>query len=268
MHAVRLIINSVEVAYDDHGVGIPVIFLHAFPLNRHMWDGQVSALLDEQRFRLITLDWPGFGESVLSTDISTMESFADCIAGVMDALGIPQAILCGLSMGGYAAFAFLRKYPQRIRGLILSDTRPGADDETGKANRVRLAQVAETQGADAIADLQMSKLISEDTRQHHPAVEERVRQLISTASPQGIAAASRGMAQRQDATDLLSQIQFPTLVLVGEHDALTPPSVVQEYTKEISSARMAVIPHAGHLANLEQPDAFLAAIRSFLLTAV
>lgn len=257
-------INNVQLAYDDHGVGLPVIFLHAFPLNRRMWEGELMALLGEERYRLVALDWRGFGESEITTGISSMELFAGDVAGLMDALGIQNAILCGLSMGGYAAFAFLRKYPQRVAGLILADTRPGADTPEAQANRENVAQIAETQGTGAIADLQVPRLISEYTRKRHPEVEARVRQLIDEATPQGIAAASRGMAQRADSTELLGGISCPTLVIVGEQDALIPPAVTQDYASRIPGAQFAVIPQAGHLSNLEQPEAFLQAIGGFL----
>jgi pimeloyl-ACP methyl ester carboxylesterase len=182
----------------------------------------------------------------------------------MDSLGIQQVVLCGLSMGGYASFAFLRKYPQRVSGLILADTRPGADTLEAQANRENVARIAETQGTGAIADLQVPRVISEYTRLHHPEVEMRVRQMIEAATVQGIAAASRGMAQRADSTDLLAHISCPTLVIVGEQDALTPPSVAQEYASQITGAQLFVITNAGHLSNLEQPEAFLQAIRGFL----
>lgn len=222
------------------------------------------ALLSDERYRLIALDWRGFGESEITTPISTMELFADDVAGLMDSLGIQQAILCGLSLGGYVTFAFLRKYPQRVSGLILADTRPGADAPEAQANRENVARIAETQGTGAIADLQVPRVLSEYTRQHHPEVEIRVRQMIEAATAQGIAAASRGMAQRADSTELLASIACPTLVIVGEQDTHTPLSIVQEYTSQIPNAQLTVIQHAGHLSNLEQPEAFLQAVREFL----
>lgn len=262
-------INTISLAYTDRGIGLPVLFLHAFPLNRQMWAGEIQGLLAEQRYRLVALDWRGFGESEITSSvvkpvISTMVMFADDIAGLMDALGIQQAVLCGLSMGGYAAFAFAHKYPQRLRGLILADTRPGADTPEARANRESVAQLAETRGSSAVADLQLPRLISDYTRQHHPEVETRVRQLIDTATPQGIAAASRGMAARADSTDLLAEISCPTLVIVGEEDVLTPPQVANEYAAQIPGAQFVAIPHAGHLSNLEQPQAFIQATRQFL----
>ncbi|HEX7733841.1 MAG TPA: alpha/beta fold hydrolase [Ktedonobacteraceae bacterium] len=264
-------IHSLALAYTDHGIGLPVIFLHAFPLNRHMWDGEIQALLADQRYRLIALDWRGFGESELSSSstkpvISTMDMFASDVAGLMDVLGIEQAVLCGLSMGGYAAFAFARSYPQRLRALILADTRPGADTPEAVGNREVVAQLAETQGSGAIADLQLPRLVSDYTRRHHPEVETRIRQLIDAATPHGIAAASRGMAVRLDASDLLPTIACPTLVVVGADDVLTPAPGARDYAAQIPGAQLAIIPHAGHLSNLEQPLNFIQTIRAFLQT--
>src|SRR5260370_13971929 len=243
----RAVVKSINIGYDDRGIGQPVLFLHAFPLNRSMWSGELVALLAEERFRLVALDWRGFGESDITSDISTMEQLADDVAGLMDVLGMQDAILCGLSMGGYVAFAFLRKYPQRLKGLILADTRQGGDNDEAKANRKNVARIAETQGTEAIADLQLPKLITEETRRHHPEVEAFIRRMIGAATPQGIAVASRGMALRPDSTDLLSSIQCPTMVIVGEHDVLTPPSVAQDYAAKIPGAQYIVIPSAGHV---------------------
>src|SRR5260370_2475734 len=173
----------------------------------------------------------------------------------MAVLGMQKAALCCLSMGGYAAFAFLRKYTQRVGGVVLGDTGTGADTAEDQASRENVARIAETQGTGAIADLQVPRLLSEYTRQQHPDVEARVRQLIDEATPRGIAAASRGMAQRADSTDLLAGITCPTLVIVGEQDALTPPTVAQDYASRIPAAQYVVIPQAGHLSNLEQPEA-------------
>jgi pimeloyl-ACP methyl ester carboxylesterase len=267
----KMHINTLTLAYTDRGIGLPVIFLHAFSLNRHMWEGEIQALLADQLYRLIALDWRGFGESEISSSptkpvISTMSMFADDVAGLMDALGIQQAVLCGLSMGGYAAFAFARTYPQRLRGLILADTQPDSDTPEACVNRENVAQLAETQGTGAIADLQLPNLISDYTRHYHPEVEARVRQLIDAATPYGIAASSRGMAVRADSSDLLAEIACPTLVMVGAEDALTPAQTARDYAARIPGAQFAVIPHAGHLSNLEQPQAFIQTIRAFLQT--
>lgn len=259
-------LNGIELAYDDHGIGLPVIFLHAFPLNRSMWDLQLRTLLDEQRFRLVALDWRGFGASGIDATISTMELLADDVAALMDALGMQQAVLCGLSMGGYVAFAFTRKYPQRLRALILADTRPEADSDEVKASREQVAEIALTQGVEAIANLQVPRLLAASTREQRLEVEVSVRQMIDAATPQGIAAAARGMARRVDSTDMLAQITCPTLVLVGEEDSVTPPNVAQAYAAKIAGAQYIVIPQAGHLSNIEQPHIFTEHIQQFLQT--
>lgn len=260
----KVSLNGTELAYDDHGAGLPILFLHAFPLNRNMWTELTGALLNEQRFRLVALDWRGFGESSIKALISPIQLFADDVAALMDHLGIQKAVLCGLSMGGYVSFAFLRSYPERVHALILADTRPGADNEEAKRNRENLALLAESQGVDAVADTQVPKLLSQNTHQYHPEVEARVRQMVSMATPVGIAAASRGMAQRADSSDLLAKITCPTLVIVGEHDALIPPGLAQGFTQQIPGAQFAVIPQSGHLSVLEQPGAFLQVTRNFL----
>jgi 3-oxoadipate enol-lactonase len=260
----KTFINSTNLAYDDHGIGQPVLLLHAFPLDRSMWEGEITALLQEERYRLVALDWRGFGESDIPTAVSTMELFADDVAALMDALGMQDAVLCGLSMGGYAAFAFLRKYPRRVRGLVLADTSPGADAAEGRAKREEVARLAESRGSEAIADLLIPRLISDYTRQHHHEIEMRLRQMINCSTPQGIAAAARGMAERPDSSDLLARIACPTLVVVGEQDVLTPPSIAQDYAARIPGAQCIVIAGAAHLTNLEQPQAFLQAVGGFL----
>lgn len=260
----KISLNGAELAYDDHGVGLPILFLHAFPLNRNMWTELTGALLNEQKFRLIALDWRGFGESSIKALISPMQLLADDIAALMDHLGIQKAVLCGLSMGGYVSFAFMRSHSERVQALILADTRPGADNEEGKQNRENLALLAQSQGVDAVADTQVPRLLSSYTRQHHPEIEARVRQMISMATPAGVAAASRGMAQRADSSDLLAKITCPTQVIVGEHDTLTPPDLAQKFAQQIPGAQFAVIPQSGHLTVLEQPNAFLQAARNFL----
>ncbi|GAC1302152.1 MAG: alpha/beta fold hydrolase [Ktedonobacteraceae bacterium] len=264
----KAFVNNINLAYDDHGIGQPVLFLHAFPLNRSMWEGEIRVLLAEERYRLVALDWRGFGESDVASGMVTMEQLADDVAGLMDTLGMQDAVLCGLSMGGYATFAFLRKYPQRVKALILADTRPGADTEEAKANRENVARVAEAEGTEAIANLQIPKVIADYTRQQHPEVEIRIRQMINAATTQGIAAASRGMAQRADSSDLLATLSCPTLVLVGEQDVLTPPEVARDYAAKIKNVQFVTIANAGHLSNLEQPQAFLQAVSDFLRNAL
>jgi 3-oxoadipate enol-lactonase len=257
----RIKVNDVELAYRDEGAGAPLIFLHAFPLNQGMWDEQVAAFAAQ--YRVVTFDWRGFGQSTLGAATS-MDMFADDAAGLMDALGIEKAAVCGLSMGGYTSFAFYRKYAARVGALILADTRPGPDTEEGQHGRREMAELARSSGAAALVETMVPKLLGSSTRQTKPQIVERVRAMIEGNQAEGCARALLGMAERADSTPLLAQISCPTLIIVGNEDGLTPPSESEKMHQLIPGARLTVIQAAGHLANLEQPEEFNRAVASFL----
>lgn len=254
--------EQIELACRDEGSGQAIIFLHAFPLSQRMWDEQAAALSADSR--VVTFDWRGFGESELRGENFPMETFADDLAGLMNELGIARAVLCGLSMGGYAAFAFYRKYADRVAALILADTKAGADNEEARRNRDEMAGLAVQAGSSVIADRMVSRLLAPVTQQNKPEVVSRVRAIIENNRPAAIAAAQRGMAERPDSTALLSGITCPVLILVGSDDALTPPAEAEKMRDQIPGAKLRVISEAGHLSNLEQPDAFNSAIADFL----
>jgi 3-oxoadipate enol-lactonase len=191
-------------------------------------------------------------------------AFADDLAGLLNALKIDRAVVCGLSMGGYAAFAFYRKYAGRIAALILSDTRAGADTEEGKRGRYEMADQVIQSGPSAIAGIMISKLLGPLTIQNNSRVVEKVKAVIEAGKAEAIAAAQRGMAERQDSTGLLSTISCPTLIIVGRDDALTPPNEAEKMHNQISGSRFAVISEAGHLPNLEQPEEFNRVVADFL----
>ncbi len=255
-------IGGVELAWEDAGQGAPVILLHAFPLNRKMWAPQVEALAS--RYRVVTPDFPGHGESGIAAEDSTMERLADDVHGLLDHLGLERVVLGGLSMGGYVVFAFYRRWPERVAALILADTRASADTEEGRKARFETAAVAEREGSAAIAERMLPKLLAPTTRELQPEIVAAVRKMILEASPAGIAGALRGMAARPAAIDLLPRIKCPTLILVGEQDVLTPPADSEVMEKEILNSRLVKIPDAGHLSNLEQPERFNQALLEFL----
>lgn len=264
----RIKVNDVELACRDEGGsegrGAPLVLLHAFPLDQRMWDEQIAAFAS--RLRVVTFDWRGFGESTLGDGASTMEVFADDVARLLDALAIERATICGLSMGGYAALAFYRKYAERVAALILADTRPGTDTEEGKRGRYEMAELARRSGASALVDKMIPKLLGPVTQQTKPQVVERVRTMIEGNNAEGIARALIGMAERADSTELLARIECPALVIVGSDDGITPPSEAEKMSQAISGARLVTIAGAGHLSNLEQPDEFNRAVAGFLLT--
>jgi pimeloyl-ACP methyl ester carboxylesterase len=258
------IASDFRMAYDDAGQGAAVVLLHAFPLERGMWRPQSAAL--PGGCRLLTPDLRGFGGSGGWTGPPSVEQMADDVAGLLDALAVREpVVLGGLSMGGYVALAFARRHPQRLRGLILADTRAEADNDEARANRDRLIAFAETHPARDVLEQMLPRLVSDGTRQHRSEVIEEVRRLASAQSPAGISGALRAMRDRPDSRPFLGRIRVPTLVLVGSEDVLTPPTMAQTLVEGIAGARLATLPGAGHLSNLEQPAAFNAALGEFVV---
>jgi 3-oxoadipate enol-lactonase len=247
-------VNGITIAYSDRGTGLPIVFLHAFPLNRSMWARQEAAL--SSQFRVITIDLRGHGESDAPLWRYTLEQSADDVCALLDRLSIQQAIFTGLSMGGYILFAFYRKYAARVKGLILADTKAQADTAEGKDARFQMAQIAYKKGPSAIADIMIPKLLSPTTIQTRPDLVQRVRAMIEDNQISGIAGDLMAMAERPDSTPLLKQIACPTQIIVGELDQATPPSDSKLIAEQIPHACLAVIPNAAHLANLEQPEHF------------
>ena len=258
----KLRVAGSDIRYDVRGSGPTVLFLHAFPLNLGMWEGQAAAL--EGTHQVVRFDDRGFGSSSPGEGLLTMERIADDAAAVLDHLGVGQAVVCGCSMGGYAVFALLRRHADRLRGLVLQDTRPGADSEEGRRNRSLLAQKVLKEGASAAADAFLPKLLGETSHQTRPDLVTRVRDMILSASPRGIADALAGLAARADSTPTLRDVRVPTLVVCGAEDVLTPPSESEAMHRAIANSVLEIIPAAGHLANLENPAAYNEALLRFL----
>ena len=248
---------------DDIGSGLPVVLLHAFPLSREMWRPQRGALVGV--CRLIRPDLPGFGDSPLLDGPPTVEGMADAVARTLDALGVTgPVVLGGLSMGGYVAFAFVRKYPDRVAGLILADTRAEPDDDAAKANRDKMISVAATIPASAIIEQMLPKLLGSTTHARRPELVEAVRRIGSAQRPAGIVAALQVLRNRPDSRPSFGMIRVPTLVLVGREDVFTPPSIAESMAAGIAGSKLVVLEEAGHLSSMEQPAAFSDAVREFV----
>jgi 3-oxoadipate enol-lactonase len=258
------VVDSFEVGYDDVGTGpgLPVLFVHAFPLNRTMWAPQVSALVE--RCRCIAADLRGFGESSVNPPYS-MEQYADDLAHLLEQLHVSKVVLAGCSMGGYVAFSFWRRHRHRVRALVLADTRAGADSEQALARRREMIEVARTEGATAIANLQIAGIVGKSTREKHPDTYDAVHRTIAQSPVDGIVGALQAMMLRADSSALLSTIDVPTLVVVGDEDALTPVKEARAMHERIVGSRLEVISQAGHLANLERPAAFNHVLTEFLV---
>lgn len=262
MSVVRL--NGINVGYTEMGRGSPVMLLHGFPLNRSMWRDQALEL--SATYHVIMPDLRGHGETASPSDEAPMEVMAEDVAALMDLLEINQAVLGGLSMGGYVALAFYRLFPGRVRALILADTRPQADSEEARRNRERIWERALQQGIETITDAMLPKLLAPATLAKEIEIVARVREMIQGTKPEGAAAALRGIAARRDQSDLLPEIASPTLIIVGSEDAVTPPGDAELMHREIRHSHLRIIEGAGHLSNVERPTEFNQTLVNFLNT--
>lgn len=260
MTIVRL--NDIELAYTDTGIGRPVVLIHGYPFNRSLWDEQVSALTNS--YRIIVPDLRGFGDSDASDGSATMNQMAQDIAGLLDHLEISQAAIGGLSMGGYVVLAFYKQFPSRARALILADTRAQADTEEAKQTRAQQAEKALTEGMGGIADAMLPKLLTPETVSKRPEVVKRIRDMMLKTKPEGAAAALRGMAEREDQTQLLPQITISTLIIVGSEDPITPVADSEKMHHAIAGSRLVVLDKAGHVSNIEQSEQFNKELERFL----
>jgi len=255
-------INGIDLAYDVIREGVPLLWIHAYPLNRSSWKPQTQALSDCAQH--ILPDLRGFGESGAPDGAYTISGMADDLRGLLDHLKVERAVVLGLSMGGYIALSFALRNPERLRGLVLAGTRAGVDTpETAKA-RSDNADRALREGVQPVVEPMLTKLISPAAATQRPELVDELRRLLLANRPNGIAGALRGMAARTDSTSRLGEIRVPTLILAGTDDVIIPPAESRAIAKGIAHATLVEIPHAGHLLNLEQPKPFNDAVRAFL----
>ena len=251
------------LAYRESGSGSPVVLLHAFPLSAAMWEAQAGPL--GRVSRLITPDLPGFGRSPSAEGEPSVDLMADEVRDLLDHLGLDAVVLGGLSMGGYVTMAVLRRHRDRVRAIVLADTKAGADTEAARANRERMAEVMLAGGGTAaLAEELLPTLVGQTTLQSRPDVVELVRSHIRASEPTAVAWAQRAMAVRPDSVDTLRRARLPALVIVGEEDLLTPPAEAEAMAGALPDAVLVRIPQAGHLSALEQATAFSDAITSWL----
>ena len=250
--------GGLRLHFRDVGRGPPVVLLHAFPLTGEMFEPQWTALEGGARF--IIPDLRGFGRSDTGSSPNEMGAMADDVLGLLDHLGIESAVVGGVSMGGYASLALLRNDPSRVRALVLADTQTSADDAPARERREATALDVLARGPEALLP-SVDKLLGPSAS---PELRARVSTWITGGSPEGFAAAQRGMALRPDARDILARFGGPVLVVVGAEDVLTPPAKARAMADLVPGSEFVEIRGAGHLANLEQPAAFNAALVRFL----
>lgn len=249
----------------DHrtlGNGVPIILLHAFPLSSQMWRRQAEALAGPAR--VILPDLPGLGNSPRQAEPSIPE-MAKEVGRLLDRLKIDESVfLAGLSMGGYVAFEFLRRFPNRVRGLGLFSTRASADTPETKDRRMKTIEAIRSQGLVPFAEKTIPNLLGQSTIQAKPDVVEEVREMVLKNKPDGVTDALLAMAERRDAADLLPDITCPAIVIAGDEDTVVPLEEAQRMQRAIPGSQFHVIHRAGHLVNLEQPEVFLNLLQNFL----
>ncbi|MGH7710255.1 MAG: alpha/beta fold hydrolase [Gemmatimonadaceae bacterium] len=259
-------LDRIKLGYDEAGRadgGPPVLFLHGFPHHRGLWSQQLAGLAS--RARCIALDLRGFGESSVAPPY-TMDQYADDVAAFMDRLQIERAVICGLSMGGYVAFAMWRRHWQRIHALILADTRATPDSDEAREKRRTMAQLARERGSAAVADAMITGMVGKHTRESAPHVVDAVYRILTSASVAGVVGALDAMRERPDSAPILSSIDVLTLIVVGEDDVLTPVADAEAMHRAIYGSRLRVLARAGHVSNMERPAAFNHVVGEFLET--
>jgi len=257
-------VDGVQVSYLEVGTGErAVVLLHGFPLRAEMWAPQLATL--SPLARIVAPDLAGFGRSDVAPEPlrHTMADYVAQVAGLLRALGLQRVVLGGLSMGGYVAFSFLRRHPELVEALVLADTRAAADAKEVADRRSAQQDQIVAEGTTALRESFLEGLLGRTTSEGRPALVRRVRGLTDHP-PDAFLAALQAMKSRPDCSADLPGIEVPTLVLVGEEDRLSPPAEVRAWQEAIPGSRLAVLPRAGHLSNLEAPDDFNAAVAAFL----
>ncbi len=255
--------NDITLHYEETGNGIPIVMIHGFPLNRKIWQPQLQNLTDSAR--MLAVDLRGFGESPSTSGPSTMDLYAKDIAEMLDRLDIIAPVLVGLSMGGYVALSFYRRYARWLSGLILVSTRASADSKETKESRDRMVNIVkEPEGIKSITNIMLPKMLSPKSYIEKPELVSLVKEIMETSSVDGISGALMGMKDRSDSTEILTGFNIPTLIIHGSDDQLVPLAEAESMAKAIPNSKFQVIPNAGHLPNMEQPDQFNNIMSTFL----
>jgi 3-oxoadipate enol-lactonase len=247
----------------EAGAGWPLVLLHAFPLTAEMWRPQLERVPDDWRFIA-----PELSSALPAGGGRTIDDYAADVGALLDALLVDEAVIGGLSMGGYVAFALFRRSPELFSGMILADTRPQADTPQARDGRVKMRDLLAREGVGAIADQMLPRLLADGTMRERPELVRRVRAIVESNSPRAVEAALDAMMTRPDSTADLARVACATLVIVGDEDALTPPPEADAMHRAIERSVLVTLPGAAHLSNLEQPEAFSRALADFLLAHI
>ena len=251
------------LAFIRAGKGPAILLVHGFPLDSSMWHGQIGQLAESST--VIAADLAGFGGSELREATVSMDSLADRLARMLPGIGVVEPVVfCGHSMGGYVGWSFLRRHREKLRGLVLCHTRSAADSEVvARGRRQTALQVLES-GAKKLVDDMLGKLLSRKTGIENPHVMEQLQAIMNSARLESVAAALLAMAGRVDSTQLLPQIDFPVLVVAGDHDQITPVDEMREMAEKIPGSTFETVAGTAHLAPMERPEEFNRIVAEFL----
>lgn len=256
--------DDLDLSYSVSGAGNPtsIVLIHGFPFSREMWKPQVEFL--EQSYQVITYDLRGHGKSGVGDGQYFMEYFVDDLIALLEHLKISSSILCGFSMGGYIALRAIERNPEKFKGLILADTKSEADSNEAKIKRSVGLRVVKSQGVAPFGEGFLKGALAPETFNAKPDLVEKLRSIICSNKPIGVCGALLALAGRSDTTAALSKISVPTLILVGEKDAITPPSASSMMKEKIPNSQLGIISGAGHLSNLENTKEFNLKLKEFL----
>lgn len=255
-------LNSVQLHYTEQGSGSPVVLLHGFPVDSRMWEAQAAALAAAGH-RVVTPDLRGFGQSRFDGPF-TLEALADDVHALLAGIGAVPCALAGFSMGGYVALAYAKKYPSDLRGLMLVDTKAEGDTAEGRQGRDKMIELVRKEGSGAVADQMMPKMLAKDAADQRPQAAAALRRLMEACPPKTIEHALAAMRDRPDRSGELPAVEVPTLILVGDADAITPPEVAEKMARRLPRAEVVTVRGAGHMSPMEQPEQVNRAMRTFL----
>jgi 3-oxoadipate enol-lactonase len=259
----KIRVGNTHLNIEDRGTGPPLLLIHGFPLNLEVWRPQIEVLSHSNR--VIAVDLRGHGQSPATPGPYPMDLLADDCAAVLKSLEVQQpAVVCGLSMGGYISFSFFRRHPKLVSGLILAATRAGADSDQGRASRDKAVAQTEQLGIRPVIDSMLPILLAPNTYNENPELVQVVVDIVSQTSANGMVSALQGMKDRRDSTQLLGQIEAPALIIHGLDDQIIPMRDSEAMRAGIPNSQLEIIPDAGHLLNLEQPEIFNRIVTSFI----
>ena len=259
----KITLPELNIAYEEQGSGIPLLFIHGFPLNRQMWRPQIAAL--SASAHVLAPDLRGHGETMPTPAPYSMDMLADDCAAFLEATGVSQpVVVCGMSMGGYITLAFYRRHRERVAGLILAATRASADTPEGKANRDKSVGQVRELGIRPVVDSMLPKMMAPTTYAAHPDLVSHVKEIMEATSPEVMVGALLGLKERPDSTAMLAQIDVPILILHGLDDQLIPFKEAEVMHAGIRNSQLHLLQDAGHLLNLEQPALFNQVLSDFL----